>query len=210
MQLSVLLGLAALWIVVLAPDLIRRRAHRRPTDSIASFSKHMSVLESSQRRAAHRERLGAGVARFGARPTRPSPLTPLSAPVAPLVPLNRADRGARPAPRTQPSPPARPASRPSDGRTRSFAQQRRQDVIVSLLAASLLSFLAMLTFSGLFLVLHIAIDIALVAYVAAVLTITRRTQARSQVTYLPHARMERLPNRMMPLVAQQQRRSAAR
>ena len=67
----------------------------------------------------------------------------------------------------------------------------------------------MLTFSGAFLILHIVIDLVLVAYVAAVLTITRRTQTRGKVTSLARARMERMPNRMVP-VAAQSRRSAIR
>jgi hypothetical protein len=86
-------------------------------------------------------------------------------------------------------------------------QQRRQDVIVALLAASLLSFLATLTFSGLFLYLHVVIDLALVAYVAAVLTVTRRVQARSQVSYLPQHSMR---SAMVPATAQSERRTAAR
>jgi hypothetical protein len=91
---------------------------------------------------------------------------------------------------------------------RSAVQQRRQDVIVALLAASLLSFLATLTFSGLFLYLNVVIDLALVAYVAAVLTVTRRVQARSQVSYLP----QRSPihSAMVPATAQSERRTAAR
>lgn len=187
MQLSVLLGLAVLWIVVLLPDVLRRRSYRRPTDSISSFSAHLSVLESSQRRAVRRE---GGLVGIG-----------------PLTRPQVASRPARPVPATRV---ANPQQRPAGGGPRrSGAQQRRQDVIVSLLAASLLSFLAMLTFSGAFLILHIVIDLALVAYVAAVLTITRRTQTRSKVTSLARARMERMPNRMVP-VAAQSRRSAIR
>ena len=146
--------------------------------------------------------MGAGmgnVVRLGARPA-----APLSSPVAPLV----ARKGSAPAHRAAPV--ARTAAGPqpqSRQNGRSVAQQRRQDVIVALLAASLLSFLATLTFSGLFLYLHLAIDLALVAYVGAVLTLTRRNQARSsQVTYLP----QRAPMSSMVPVAAQQRRTAAR
>ena len=143
------------------------------------------------------------VVRLGARPS-----APLSSPVAPLV----ARKGAAPANRSVAAPrsvaAARPAGQPqSRNNGRSVAQQRRQDVIVALLAASLLSFLATLTFSGLFLYLHLLIDVALVAYVGAVLTLTRRNHARSsQVTYLP----QRAPMSSMVPVAAQQRRTAAR
>ena len=143
------------------------------------------------------------VVRFGARPARP-----LSSPVAPLVARKGSAPARRPAPttaRTAAVQQQRPAQPRQSGR--SVAQQRRQDVIVALLAASLLSFLATLTFSGLFLYLHLVIDVALVAYVGAVLTLTRRHQARSQVTYLPQ---RSTMSSMVPVAAQQQRRSAAR
>lgn len=77
---------------------------------------------------------------------------------------------------------------------------------MALIAASLLSFLAMLTFSGAFLVLHIAIDLALVAYVAAVLTITRRTQARGSVTYLARHQV----GGIMPVAAEHPRQTVSR
>lgn len=58
---------------------------------------------------------------------------------------------------------------------------------MALLAASLLSFLATLAFSGALLPLHLAIDVLLGAYLLAVLAVTRRRPARSPVTYLPRA-----------------------
>jgi len=218
-QLSVLLGLAALWIVVLLPDVLRRRSTRRPADSISTFSRHLTGLERSQHRAIGSERHG-NVLRFGPRPG--SSLTPLHQPVAPLVAprgAQRSHRGAqRPAAqhRAQQRVAARPAgaaartARPVEGAPRrTAAQQRRQDVIVALIAASLLSLLATITFSGAFLVLHLVIDVALLAYVGAVLAITRRTQARAQVTYLHQGSMGRMPTGMAAVPAQQ-RRSVAR
>jgi hypothetical protein len=198
-QLPVLLGLAALWAAVLLPDFLRRRTTRRSSDSISSFSRHLSVLERS-----HQRSTGMGnVVRFG-----PRPAPRLSNPVAPLVARKGSTPVRQSAPVAQRAAQApRPQARPGQN-GRSAGQQRRQDVIVALLAASLLSFLATLTFSGLFLYLHLAIDLALVAYVGAVLTLTRRNQARSaQVTYLS----QRAPmSSMVPVAAQQQRRSAAR
>ena len=211
--MPVLLGLAALWAAVLLPDFLRRRTTRRSGDSISSFSRHLSVLERSHQRSTG---MTSNVVRIGQRSTAPRAGAPLSTPVAPLV-ARRGPAGAqRPAPRPgharpaapRPSVPHAAAQRSSDAAPvrRSGAQQRRQDVIVALLAASLLSFLATLTFSGLFLYLHVLIDLALVAYVAAVLTVTRRVQARSaQVSYLPQR------SAMVPATAhQQQRRTAAR
>jgi hypothetical protein len=157
----------------------------------------------------------SNVVRIGQRSAPARAATPLSSPVAPLVarrgqttaqrPASGANRSARPA---AAAPTQRPAA-PAAGRSgRSVVQQRRQDVIVALLAASLLSFLATLTFSGLFLYLHVVIDLALVAYVGAVLTVTRRVQARSQVAYLPQR--AQVTSAMVPATAQSERRTAAR
>ena len=87
--------------------------------------------------------------------------------------------------------------------TRSQAQQRRQDVIVGLGAASLLTFLATIAFGGPLLFLHLAVDVALLGYLAMVLQVTRRNQGRAAVSYLAPS-----PRVMVP--AQQQRSSAAR
>lgn len=208
--MPVLFGLAALWIIVLLPDVLRRFSQRRPTDSISTFSRHMSVLERSHSQTLTPSR--NNVVRFAPRSLTNRP-TPLSRPVAPLVPTTRSSRQAelagRPqAVRSQVSRP-NPASSARDAAAqpalrRSPAQQRRQDVIVALVAASLLSFLATITFSGAFLAVHLVIDVALVAYVAAVLSVTRRTQSRGSVTYLPSHQVRG----MVPAAAHHERRSA--
>ena len=73
---------------------------------------------------------------------------------------------------------------------------------MSLFAASLLTFLATITFSGLFLVLHVIVDLALVAYLAAVLSVTRRRAARGRVTYLPGASARgTAPSNLVPVPA---------
>jgi hypothetical protein len=40
----VLLAVAAAWVVVLAPPMLRARRNGRPSDSIGSFNRHLSVL----------------------------------------------------------------------------------------------------------------------------------------------------------------------
>jgi hypothetical protein len=167
-QLPVLLGLAALWAAVLLPDVLRRLQSRRGGDSIASFHRHLSVLERSHHRAG--SFAGSNVVRMTPRQTAPQPSPSLGS--------------------TRSIPPQ--SQRPVAGTSltpvrRSFNQQRRQDIIVALLAASLLSFLATLAFSGALLPLHLAIDVLLGAYLLAVLAVTRRRPARSPVTYLPRA-----------------------
>ncbi len=200
MQLLVLLGLAALWIAVLLPDFVRRRSTRRPSDTITSFKRHLSVLERQHARTSGaRYPMGSNVVPLGDR-MRPQPL---SAPVRPLVAPAGSNR------QMQSPQMARPqgAPRPSQER-RSSVQQRRQDVIVALLAGSLLSFLATLTFSGAFLYLHVAIDVVLVMYVLAVLVVTRRSAGRSEVRYL-HTARQATPNMAM-VRSQPAKRSMAR
>jgi hypothetical protein len=203
-QLLVLLGLGALWIAVLLPDILRRRSTRRPIDTITSFKRHLSVLERQHARTNGRPMsMGSNVVPFGGR----QPQRSLSGPVRPLVAPSGSQRptGQQQARQTA------PANRSNGGsERRSGGQQRRQDVIVALLAASLLSFLATLTFSHFFLYLHVAIDIALVAYVGAVLTLTRRNQARSQVSYLRTGQAHQAPASMATVSAEPANRYVAR
>ena len=69
--------------------------------------------------------------------------------------------------------------------TKTQAQRRRQDVIVGLGSASLLSFLATIAFSGAMLTVHLVIDAAFLAFLALSLRASARLKARSQVSYLP-------------------------
>lgn len=164
--MAVLLGLGALWAAVLAPDLLRRFNGRRRGDSIAMFHRHLSGLQRSN---------PGSVPQIGG-----SNVVPLSSPrSAPRPrPLAGAPRVAAP----------RPAASPAGGAARRMtkleAQRRRQDVIVGLGAGALLTFLATVAVSGLFLYVHLLLDLALVAYLTAVLVVTRRRPA-AQVAVLP-------------------------
>ena len=66
-------------------------------------------------------------------------------------------------------------------------QQRRQDILSALIAAALLSFLGSVSVGGILMVVHAVIDIALVLYLGALLTIKRREQMRAQVGVLYQA-----------------------
>ena len=127
--MAVLLGLAALWVAVLLPDFLRRRGTRRTGDSISSFSHHLSVLERSNPLGGPPRRSASNVVPFARRNT-PKTASPASTRMAPMS--------------------SNGVARPVGGRparmTRSQAQQRRQDVIVALGAASLLTFLATIAF----------------------------------------------------------------
>jgi hypothetical protein len=88
--------------------------------------------------------------------------------------------------------------------TRSQAQQRRQDVIVALSAAALLTLLATVAFGGAILYLHLLVDLLFVAYLGLLLLAPRRAaKPASQVTYLTPAPVRRV-------APAQQRSTAAR
>jgi len=208
--LAVLLGLAALWAAVLLPDILRRRSTRRTGDSISSFSHHLSVLERSNP-------LAGSVRRSPriARPARPARHShPNVVPIAPHVArprpgaLGSAQRSPRPAAGPTGRGPVsaahtRGSARP-EGMTRSQAQQRRQDVIVALSAAALLTLLATVAFGGAILYLHLLVDLLFVAYLGLLLLAPRRAaKPASQVTYLTPAPVRRV-------APAQQRSTAAR
>ena len=67
---------------------------------------------------------------------------------------------------------------------KSRAEQRRQDVLTALVAASLLSFLGFTAFGGPMLIVHVIADLLLVTYVALWLSVTKRDKQRSTVSYL--------------------------
>jgi hypothetical protein len=191
--LAVLLGLAALWVAVLLPDFLRRRSTRRTGDSISNFTHHLSVLERSNPLVGSR------------RPSRISrPVAPARqvhanvTSIAPRVarPRNGAMGTAQRSPRAASGPiERRPVSLAtsrgpirSERMTRSQAQQRRQDVIVALSAAALLTLLATVAFGGVMLYVHLLVDLLFVAYLGLLLLAPRRTaKPVSKVTYLTPA-----------------------
>ncbi len=65
------------------------------------------------------------------------------------------------------------------------AAQRRQDIIVGLGAMALLSLLAMFTFGGAMLYVHLAVDVLFIAYLGLVLAAGRSERVRPPVSYLP-------------------------
>jgi hypothetical protein len=183
-QLPVILGLAVLWAIVLAPDILRRRHTRRSADSITTFSRHLSMLErTNSGRPASRS-----VGSFAAPAARRRPTgTPTFGPAHMGTVVEFSPRAGRPAPAQRPVRTAadRRAPRPAP---RTSAAQRRQEVIVGLGAAALLSLLAMLAFGGVMLILHLVIDVALIAYLALALQVSRTERSASRVAYLPQQR----------------------
>ena len=209
--MAVLLGLAALWVAVLLPDFLRRRSTRRTGDSISNFTHHLSVLERSNPLAGSSRR-SPRIAQ-PARPARQAHANVVS--IAPRVARPRAgavaQTGRSPHPaanpttarRTATTGPTRVAGRP-ERMTRTQAQQRRQDVIVGLSAAALLTLLATVAFGGVMLYLHLLVDLLFVAYLGLLLLAPRRAaKPAPQVTYLTPA-----PAR--PVAPTRQRETVAR
>ncbi len=145
----VLLGLAVVWAIVLAPEVLRRTSGMRRVDPVNAFHRQMSSLDQNGGRPSGRPGTNVidlrGPSRSSARPMqRPTAARYGGAPQRPVRPAQR------PAPRSIVSP-----------RT----QKRRQDVLIVLVAAAVLTLLCAVAFGGVFLLLHVVADVLLVAYV---------------------------------------------
>jgi len=175
-----LFGLGVAWAVVLVPDLLRRNAASRRSDTIGQFARNLSSLERSAPVGANRSNL----VQFPSRLNEQS--VDLRSPVG-QQPVARA---------------AAPRSSRGPAR-RSPVQQRRQDILSALIAAALLSFLGSVSLGGPLMMVHAVIDVALVAYLGALLTVTRREKMRSQVgvLYQPPSQF----SSVMPAYAERQR-----
>lgn len=194
MQVAVLVGLAVLWAIVLLPDIIRRASTRSSHDTIGSFKHHLSVLERAN--PVHSPLTGvdgrfSNVVPLVPRSTPPQgsvESAPLSAP-QPVPPMRAVQATARRRPvrpvaasaqrqGVHARRPAQPTRQGSNSRARvdgaAAAHRRRQDIITGLFAASLLSFLAFLSFGGPMLIVNVVIDVLLVLYVGLVLLATPR------------------------------------
>lgn len=186
MQLPVILGLAVLWAIVLAPDILRRVNTRRSADSITTFSRHLSMLERTNPgrygdRGAARTGFGAPAPRRTAAPGRTYGPQHMGTVVEFSPRQARQQAPVRPARPAAPRSAARPTARPT-------AAQRRQEIIVGLGAAALISLLAMIAFGGVMLFVHLAIDVLLIAYLALALQVSRTERSAARVSYLPQQR----------------------
>lgn len=131
----VLLALATVWAVVLAPEVIRRTASLRNGDSVSAFTRQLSSI-------------GRQVG--GRRPE--TGLAALAAPVRTEQRGNVVDlRSRRPEPERRVASPA--------------VRRRRQEVLGALVAAAVLTLLCTIAFGGAFIWLHLLADVLLVAYV---------------------------------------------
>ncbi|MFM7068323.1 MAG: hypothetical protein ACKOYM_02580 [Actinomycetes bacterium] len=143
----VLLGLAVVWAIVLAPEVLRRTSGMRRVDPLQAFHRQMSSLDH---RPTGATRPGTNVIDLRGPSVRSTGRAPQHTHGAAL------DGYGRPMPTQRRRP--QPAISPR-------LQKRRQDVLICLAAAAVLSLLAAVAFGGSLLVLHLLIDVLLVAYV---------------------------------------------
>jgi hypothetical protein len=159
-SLVVLLILAVVWGVFLVPQVLRARADRGPADSIGSFRNQLSMIERSLPD-------GTARARRQAPPAFQAPAYPYAVPAY----------GAAVA--------AGPVVAGYGAPTRSELQRRRQNVLLGLLAAVIVTLALGLLFKPAF-ALNIVADLALAAYVALLVRARSIAAEREmKVRYLP-------------------------
>ncbi len=159
MTLLVLVILAVIWAAVLLPPYLQNRSESRPADSISTFRNQLSVLER--------------------RSTMVTPGVPSR--YGPAQPMRAAAPARRPATRSV-APQAQRARL-----ARMEAKRRRRDILLTLLAASGLTLVLGLVMAPV-LLLHLAIDVLLGAYVALLVRQRRIAEERSvKVRYLAPA-----------------------
>ncbi len=163
-SILVLVGLAVVWAIVIFPDVVRWISNNRRGDTIRTFNSQLSSLGRSN---AVRDNNVIDL-----RDRMVSPVGPGNARRAPnrvLQPVGSAPRTGAAGDRTQRTPgPHAAAARPAQPRPVSPAvRKRRQDVLVALGAACLLTLLATIAFGPVFLYLHLLADALLVGYLVA-------------------------------------------
>lgn len=168
MLVLVILGL--IWGFVLIPPYLQTRRESRPGDSIASFRQQLNVLERTTP---------------GARSTN----------------LARLDVGRYDAPRYDPrsnvaqlagrTPPRRPSPSQAAMR-RAEIRRRRRDVFVTLLGAVVVTFLLAVALGGPIWMLHLAVDVVFVGYVALLVSLQQQTiEKDTKVRYMPPTQARR-------------------
>ena len=150
-----IIALIVVSILVLLPDLLARIPRGRRRDTIRSFNRQLSSLG----RSAPVSR-GDNVIEFRSRSVTPIGATSADEPEPAPLPRPRAARSAAPAAvRNQEVRPQHQVS--------AAVRKRRQDVLMCLGAAVLLTLLATIAFGGAFLYLQLLADVLFAAYLVA-------------------------------------------
>lgn len=157
----VIIGLILIWTVVLLPDVIQRINRGRRGDTIRSFNSQLTSLGRNQASREEADVIDLR-ARSGAALDAPTATAAVGSPSVdnrtPLRPVEAPDAVRTPAPAPVPRVPDPP--RPVSPAVR----KRRQDVLMSLGSAAVLTLLATVAFGGIFLYLHLLTDVLLAAY----------------------------------------------
>jgi hypothetical protein len=166
----ILLILVLLWAGLIY-SWFRERSSGRSVNSISSFNKHLSTLQRTS--PAHQ-----GISVVSGESLNP-PIRPLASPAVPMAfgPVNR-----------------RPGAHMSVG----MARRRRLNILVGLGGAAVVTLLlALVTGSHTLLLVNLALDAALAAYVALLARAQRiGAERRAKVRYLPSvARLSRQADR---------------
>lgn len=146
----IFLGLAVVWAVVLLPELARKIAGSRHSDTIRSFNQQLSVLDRS-----------------GASTTTSH--RPLSEPRGRSNVIDLTSRGGVRTPSAGPTAAPAPVS--------PWVRKRRQDILIGLGSVAVLTLLCAVAFGGVFLLAHLVADVLLVAYLVALAQVRRAPAA---------------------------------
>jgi hypothetical protein len=157
----VLAILGLIWGFVLIPPYLQNRRESRPGDSIASFRQQLNTLERTTP---------------GAR----SDLARLDVGRADIPRSHYRSNIAQLAGRSRPGRPSPAAMR------RAEARRRRRDVFLTLLGAVVVTFVLALALSGGLWMLHLAVDVAFLAYVGLLISIQQQSMEKDvKVRYMP-------------------------
>jgi len=170
----VLLGLATVWSVVLAPEIIRRTASLRNGDSVSAFTRQLSSIgrQVGGRRTEHGlHPLGVPAPQVGPDGPRPTGAT------GNVVDLRsrRVEAERRP---VHPS-----------------VRRRRQEVLGGLVPAAVLTLLCTVAFGGAFIWLHLLVDVLLVGYVYLLLQAVGASPAINRPAVTPRRHVVDLTDR---------------
>lgn len=167
MGVPVLILLAVVWAIVLVPPFVRNRAELRPGSSVSSFRQDLAVIGRTQPGSTHRA-VGHSLQPISSNPAGAA--APMGAP-APAAPIPGTPTG------------------------KAAARKRRRDVLFALAATAGFTLLLALAFGGAMVLLHVAVDAALAAYVYLLVQMRKSAEERAvKVRYLAappqtHARL---------------------
>ena len=170
-----LVGLAILWGIVLIPSVVQRVQHTRSLDTIGAFQRNMSSLASRRRGRMHHH---DAADQFGSSYGMPSSHAPVSQAAARAM----APRSAQAQFVRQQQTFGLGVERPFAGTPMGRQQvlQRRQNVVMVLVAAALLSLVGAFAFSGFMVYVHLLVDVLLVGYLSMLMSLQKQAQFAPQ------------------------------